>query len=194
MYWTFKYSSPWFWVFPINNLTLQTKLSASEFMPTTFAIGYWVRLASVFSRTISPFWKFLRFSFHLWGGWSGRRDSFRHLTQNWLAICCIRLHLFLLYSSAFTKWSDGGKTILEFLVRMLLGHIGCLLCTSPNVSTVKVLEFIIVSASASSVLIDSSFRGLPCLCNKDISIVRADRIYLYQTPTIWLDVGGSCVN
>ena len=44
------------------------------------------------------------------------------------------------------------------MVRMLLGHIGCLLCTSPSVSTVKGLEFTIVSVSARSVLSDSSFK------------------------------------
>ena len=81
-------------VFSINNLTRRTKLSASEFLPSTFAIGHWLRLASVFSRTISPFWKCLCFSFHLWQGWSDYRNSFRHLTQNSLAICCIRLSSF----------------------------------------------------------------------------------------------------
>ena len=129
--------SPSFRVFPINNLKVQTKPLASEFMPTTFAIGHWLWLASVFSRTISPFWKFLSFSFHLWRDWSDHRNSFRHLTYNSLAICCICLHLILLCSSVFTKWPSGGKTALDFMVRMLLGHISCSLCTFYNLSTVK---------------------------------------------------------
>ena len=178
-------------VFSINNLTRRTKLSASEFLPSTFAIGHWLRLASVFSRTISPFWKCLCFSFHLWRGWSDYRNSFRHLTQNSLAICCIRLSSF---SSAFTKWPGGGKTTLDFMVRMLLGRIGCLLCTSPYVSTAKGLEFTITSVSARSVLIDSLFRDLPCVCNKDISIVRANRICLSQTSPYGSMQGGSCAN
>ena len=181
--------SPSFRVFPLNNLTLRTKPSASEFMPTTFAIGHWLRLASVFSRTISPFWKFQCFSFHFWRGWSDHRISFHHLTQNSLALCCIRFHLFLMYSSAFTKWPGGGKTTLEFMVRMLLGHIGCSLYISPNVSTVKGIEFAITSVTVRSVLRDSSFRDL-CVCKKYIIIVRVDQICLSQTPPIWLDAGG----
>ena len=188
--------SPSFWVFPINSLTLQTKPStkASEFMPTTFAIGHWLWLASVFSRTISPFWRFLCFLFHLWQGWSDHRNSFCHLTQNSLAICCIRLHLFLLYSSAFIKWPGGGKTTLDFMVRMLFGHIGCSPCTSPNLFTFKCLEFEIASVFARSVFSDSLFRDLQCVCNKDISIVRADQIFVFQTPPIWLSAAGSCAN
>ena len=182
--------SPSFWVFPTNNLTLRTKPSASEFMPTTFATGHWLWSASVFSKTISPFWKFLCFSFHLWWGWSDHRNSFCHLTQNSLAICCICLYLFLLYSSSSTKWPGGGKTTLDFMVKMLLGHIGCLLCTSPNISTIKGLEFTIASVSSRIALSDSSFRDLLCVCNKDISIVCANRICLSQTPLIWLDAGG----
>ena len=65
---------------------------------------------------------------------------------------------------------------------MLLGHIGCSLCTFAKVSTVKGLEFTIASVSAKSVLSDLSFRDLPCVCNKDISIVCADGICLSQTP------------
>ena len=60
------------------------------------------------------------------------------------------------------------------MVRMLHGHIGCSLCTSPNVSAVKDLEFTIASVSTRSVLSESLFRDLPCVCNKDISIARAD--------------------
>ena len=86
-----------------------------------------------------------------------------------------------------TRW---WQTTLDFMVRMLLGHIGCSLCTSPNVSTVKGLEFTIASVSARSVLSDSSFRDLLCVCNKDIGMVHADRICLSQTPPIWLDAWG----
>ena len=89
--------SPSFRIFRISNLTVRTKPLASEFMPTIFAIGHWLRLTSLFSRTISPFWKFLCFLFHLWRGWSDHRNYFCHLTQKSLAICCIRLHLFPLY-------------------------------------------------------------------------------------------------
>ena len=52
------------------------------------------------------------------------------------------------------------------------------------------LEFTIASVSARNVLSDSSFRDLPCVCNKDISIVLADLICLSQTPPIWLNAGG----
>ena len=97
---------------------------------------------------------------------------------------------FLLYSSAFTKWPGSGKTTLDFIVRMLLGHTGCSLCTSSNISTVKGLEFTIASVSARSVFSDSWFRDLPCVSNKNISIVCDDRICLSQTPTIWLHAGG----
>ena len=176
---------PSFGVFPINNLTLPTKPSASGFMPITFAIGHWLRLASVFTRTISPFWKFQCFSFHFGQGWSDHRISFHHQTQNSLAICCIRLHLFLNYSSAFTKWPGGGKTTLEFMVRMLLGHIGCSLYTSPNVSTIKGIEFTITSVSVRSVLRDSSFRDLPC-----VSI----EFVFPKHPLYGLMLGGSCAN
>ena len=41
-----------------------------------------------------------------------------------------------------------------------------------------------------SVLSDSSFRDFLCVCSKDISNVRADRICLSQTPPIWLDAWG----
>ena len=110
------------------------------------------------------------------------------------SVCCIRLHLFLLYSSPFTQLIGGGKTTLDIMVRMLLGHIGCSLCTSPSVSTVKDLEITIASVSARSVLSDSSFRGLPCLCNNDISIVRADRICLSKTPPYGSMLGVSHAN
>ena len=74
--------SPSFRVFSTNSLTLWTKSLASVFMPTTFAIGHWLWLAYVFSRTISPFWKFLCFLLHLWQDWSNQRNSFHHPTQN----------------------------------------------------------------------------------------------------------------
>ena len=163
-------------------------------MPTTLAIGYSLRIASVFRRTISPFSRFLCFFFHLWQDWSGHRNSVRHLNQSSLSICCIRLHLFLLYSSAFTKRPSVGKTTLDFMAKMLLGHIGCSLCTSSNVSTVKDLQFKIASVSSRSVLRDLSFRYRPCVCNKDTNIVRDDRICLSQTPPIWLDTGCCCAN
>ena len=139
---------------------------------------------------MSLFKKFLCFSFHLWRGWSNHRNSFCHLTQNSSAICCIRVHLFILYSSAFTKWLGGGKATLDFMVRKFLVHIGSLLCTSIGVSTVEDLKFAIASVSARSVLSDSSFRDLPCVCNKYISIVHVDRICLSQTNAICLDAGG----
>ena len=92
--------SPSFWVFPSNNVTVRTKSSESVFVPPTFAIGHWFRLASVFSRTTPPFWEFLCLLFHLGRDWSEHTNLFRHLTQNSLAICCTHLRLFLLHSSA----------------------------------------------------------------------------------------------
>ena len=47
---------------------------------------------------------------------------------------------------------------------------------------------------ARSVFSDSLFRDLQCVCNKDISIVRADQIFVFQTPPIWLSAAGSCAN
>ena len=76
------------------------------------------------------------------------------------------------------------------MVNILLGHIGCLLCTSPNISTIKGLECTIASVPTRSVLSDSSFRDQPSVCNKDISIVHANQICLSQTPPMWLDAGG----
>ena len=160
--------------FPTNNLTLRTKPSVSVFMHTTFAIGHWLRLASVFSRTISPFWKFLCFLFHLWRDWSDHRNSFCHLTQTLLAICCMHLHLFLLYSSDFTKWPGGGKTTLDFIMRMLLGHIGYLLCTSPNVSTIK---------------------GLVCAIKTSVLYVPTEFVFPKHPPYASASMlGGSCAN
>ena len=43
------------------------------------------------------------------------------------------------------------------------------------------------SVSTRSALSDNSFRDLPYVCNKDISIKRADRICFSQTSPIWLD-------
>ena len=181
--------SPLFRVFPINNLTLLTKPSASEFMPTTFAIGHWLRLASVFSRTISPFWKFL---FYVPFVMRLKRPQ-KFLSPSNPEFIGYMLYTSPSFSTVFislhkvTRW---WQTTLDFMVRMLLGHIGCSLCTSPNVSTVKGLEFTIASVSARSVLSDSSFRDLLCVCNKDIGMVHADRICLSQTPPIWLDAWG----
>ena len=116
--------SPSFWVFPINNLTLWTKPPASEFMPTTFAIGHWLWLASVFSKTISPFWKFLCFSFHSWWGWSDHRNSFRYLTQNSLAVCCyVSIFFYCIHQSsqndqvvAKLPWTSWWECCLCILV------------------------------------------------------------------------------
>ena len=177
MYWTFKY------LFPIIS-----SLSNQQLNTSNRTLGICIYAHHLHHRPLITI--ISMFLFHLWRDWSDQRNSFRHLTQNSLAMCCIRLHLFLLYSSAFTKWPCGDKTTLNFMVTMLLGHIVCSLCTSPNVSTVKGLEFTIASVSARSVVSHSSFRDLPCVCNKDISIVRAYRICLSQTPPIWLHAGG----
>ena len=56
------------------------------------------------------------------------------------------------------------KLTLDFIIRILLGHSGSLLCKSPKVSTVSNLEFNIASVSASSVLNDSSFNVFLTKC------------------------------
>ena len=192
MYWTLKYFSPSFRVFLTNNLTLRKKPSASVFMPTTFAIGHWLWLLSVFSRTISRFWKCLCFLFHLWWDWGDHRNSFHHLTQNLLAICCIHLHLFLLHSSAFTKWPDCGKTALDFMVRMLLGHIGCSLCTSPNFCQRPSLQSLLSLTEVSSVIHHLEIFHV-CGTKTSVLFMSTDFVFPKHQP-YGLMLGGSCAN
>ena len=80
--------------------------------------------------------------------WSLSSTAQSHLSGNFciccsvlggseFAMCWIHLHLLLLNSSAFTILPGGGNTTLDFIVRILLGHKGYLLWTSPKVSTVS---------------------------------------------------------
>ena len=101
----------------------------------------------------------------------------------------MHLHL-LLNLSAFRNWPGGSNTTLDFIVRILLRHSGCLLWTSPKVSTPRGLEFNTVSVSASSVINNSSFNDLPCVFKRDNRMVRADWIRLSKNiPYDWLMVG-----
>ena len=116
---------------------------------------------------MSSFWKFLHLLFHF--GRVGRlhKTASSHITQNSFAMCWIRLCLLLLNSSAFRNRPGDGNTTLDLTVRILLGHSGCSLWTSPKMSTVSALDYNIASVSASSVLNDSSFNGLPCGLKRD---------------------------
>ena len=88
---------------------------------------------------------------------------------------------------AHSKWI---LPTLDFIIRILLRHCGCLLWTSPKGSTVSGLEFNIASVSARSVLNDSSFNDLPCVFKRGNKMVNADQIYLSQTSPMWLNAGG----
>ena len=124
-----------------NNQTLRTKPMSSVCTPITFEIGHSLRLAFVFNSTMSPSWKLLHLLFHFGQVWRLHRNSLHYLNQNSFAICWMCLHLLLLNLPAFTNWPGGGNTTLDFIVRILLGHNGCSLWTSPKVSTVSGLEF-----------------------------------------------------
>ena len=104
-----------------NNRTLRTKHMSSSFTPITFAIGYWLQLASVSSSLLSPFWNFLYLLFHFGRVWRLHRNSLRNLFQNLFVICWMCPHL-LVNLSAFTNWPGSGNTILDFFVRILLRH------------------------------------------------------------------------
>ena len=54
------------------------------------------------------------------------------------------------------------------MVKILFGHYGCSLLTSPKALKINGLEFNIASVSKYSVLKDSSFKLLPCVTNGDI--------------------------
>ena len=172
-----------------NSAMLWTKPMSSAFTPNTFTIGHWLWLASVFNNAMSPFWNFLHLLFHIGQVWRIYRNFWLHLTQNSFAMCWICLHL-LLHSSALTNWPVGGNTTLDIFARILLGHSGCLLWTSPKLWTVSSLEFNIASVSASGLLIDSTFNDLPCVFKRENRMVPADQIYLSQTPLMWLDAVG----
>ena len=166
MYWSFQYSLT-SQDLESNNRKLRMKPKSSAFTLITFAIGHWLPLASVFSSTMSSFWKFLHLLFHFGRVWRLHKTASSHITQNSFAMCWIHLCLLLLNSSAFTNWPGGDNTTLDFIVRILLGHSGCSLWTSPKMSTVSALDYNIVSVSASSVLNGSSFNGLPCVLKRD---------------------------
>ena len=153
-------------VLPASSRTLLTTPSESLCTWTTFAIGHWLRLASIFKSTISSMTNYLRF-FYFWQDWGADKNSFLHICQNSLAMGWPRLQRILLNSSALTNSPGGGITTLVVIVKILFGLNGCSLLTSPKVSTVKGPEFDIASVSASSVLNDSSFKLLPCVTNNN---------------------------
>ena len=111
---------------------------------------------------MSPFWKFLHLLFHYGRVWRLHRNSLRYLTQNSFAMCWMHLHLLLLNSSAFINWPGGGRTALDFIDRIWLGHSSYTLWTYLKVSTVSRLEFNTASVCSISVFNDSSFNDLPC--------------------------------
>ena len=80
------------------------------------AIGQWFRLESVFRRTISPFWKFLRFLLHDFRSCSVWMNSLRHLTQNLFNICYVLLQRLWQYVSTDLKLPSGGITTFDFIV------------------------------------------------------------------------------
>ena len=125
---------------------------------TIHAIGHLFLPMSSFSNTTSPTWTFLLLISHFCRAWRLWRNSFRQRDQNSPAICCTRLYLLREYRSGLLN-TPGGSIILSlFMVRRLLGDNGISLLMSLRDSTVRGLELIIASVSATSVLNPSSLR------------------------------------
>ena len=79
-------------------------------------------------------------------------NSFRERDQNSPSICCTHLHCLREYKSGLLNSPGCGIITSLFMVRRLLGDNGISLLTSLRDSTVRGLELMIASVSATSVL------------------------------------------
>ena len=154
------------------------------------AMDHWLPASSSHNRTTSPVWKLQDRLFHLVLNCNVTRNSFLHLEQNSLVICCAPGHIFFQCKSGFSKFAGGGIATLDFMVNILFGEIGIWRSASLMVFTVRSQEFTTASTSTISVLRASSSKLLPCHLIKATNICLANLICCFQLPPIWFAADG----
>ena len=184
MYWSFQYSLT-SQDLESNNRKLRMKPKSSAFTLITFAIGHWLPLASVFSSTMSSFWKFLHLLFHFGRVWRLHKTASSHITQNSFAMCWIRLYFLLLNSPAFTNWPGGSNTTLDFIAGYCLDiavvHFGRLPKCQQSAPWI-----IILPPFLPAVFLMAHLLMVFHACWRETT----ECLYLSQTPPMWLDAGG----
>ena len=170
--------------------TLRTMPCESGSTRAIRAIGHLFLPMSSFRNTASPTWKFFLLIFHFCCAWRLWRNSFRQRDQNSPAICCTHLHRLREYRSGLLNTPRGGIITSFFMVRRLLGDNGISLLMSLRDSTVRGLELMTASVSATSVLNPLSLRLWPWVFSKAARIPLALPILCSQTPPICEAQGG----
>ena len=115
--------------------------------------------------------------------------SQRNLNQNWLAMKCTRLNLFLEYRSNRSKLPGGGSIISVFEVSKWFGVMGSGEPGSDKFSTVRGRLSMTFSTSVIRVRKASSSSWLPCSCNSTETTDLTVRMSFSQTPAIWDEAG-----
>ena len=106
---------------PTSILMLQTSPLASLFTAKISVIDHQLRSESSFNRTASPTLQFLCCLFHFPRFSRVSCTSFLSRFQNSLDRCWNLLQCFRQYQSGEVKWSGGGITNFDFLIRMSTG-------------------------------------------------------------------------
>ena len=124
--------------------------------------------------TTSPCWRLRLGRIHFCCSWRVWRNSLFQRTQNSLAKCWTRFHLFRRYRSA--RWNSPGLSCKQMIADVKFSTVRERLLTTASTCVMKVWR-------------DSSFSWLPHWSSRTESTLRAVRICRSQMPPIWLADG-----